>query len=89
MNNMGYKYFDWNVDSGDAAGSGINADKLYNNSVNGLRKGRSNIILMHDSDAKTTTPDAVKKIIEYGKKNGYTFLPLNESCATAHHGINN
>ena len=89
LDDEGIVYFDWNVDSGDAAGSGINADKLYNNSVNGLRKGRSNIILMHDSDAKTTTPDAVKKIIEYGKKNGYTFLPLNESCATAHHGINN
>lgn len=89
LDDEGIVYVDWNVDSGDANGSGINADKLYNNSVNGLKKGRSNIILMHDSDAKTTTPDAVKKIIEYGKKNGYTFLPLNESCATAHHGINN
>ncbi len=85
----GIVYVDWNVDSGDANGNGINADKLYNNSVNGLKKGRSNIILMHDSDVKTTTPDAVSRIIEYGKKNGYTFLPLNESSATAHHGVNN
>lgn len=89
LDDEGIVYVDWNVDSGDANGSGINADKLYNNSVNGLKKGRSNIILMHDSDVKTTTPDAVKRVIEYGKKNGYTFLPLNESSATAHHGINN
>lgn len=89
LDTEGIVYVDWNVDSGDANGNGINADKLYNNSVNGLKKGRSNIILMHDSDVKTTTPDAAERIIDYGKKNGYTFLPLNESSATAHHGVNN
>lgn len=89
FNAEGLIYVDWNVDSGDANGNGINADKLYTNSVNGLRKGRSNIILMHDSNEKPTTPDAVKRIIEYGKQNGYTFLPLNESSPTAHHKVNN
>lgn len=89
LNDEGFMYVDWNVDSGDANGNGINADKLYTNSVNGLKKGRSNIILMHDSNEKPTTPDAVKRIIEYGKKNGYSFLPINESSAAAHHGVKN
>lgn len=89
FNDEGLMYVDWNVDSQDATGNGIAADRLYSNSVNGLKKGRSNIILMHDTDEKKTTPDAVKRIIEYGKANGYTFLPLNESSAAAHHGVKN
>ena len=33
--------------------------------------------------------NAVEDVIKYGLANGYTFLPLDITSPTAHHGINN
>lgn len=88
--NRGYKYYDWNVDSGDA-GKCVNAsDKkkcVYRNVVNNLSKKRSNIVLMHD--IKYYTKDALRDIIAYGKVNGYTFKPITESTTMITQRINN
>lgn len=74
--NRGYNYFDWNVSSGDAGGC-TTSSCVYSRTVNGLSKSRTNIVLMHD--IKMFTADALRDIIEYGKANGYTFLPLDET----------
>lgn len=82
----GYRYFDWNVTSGDA-GETQNADKVYQNVVNGSWERPYSIVLQHDS--KGYSVDAVERIICWGLKNGYSFLPLDMSSPTAHHHINN
>lgn len=82
---LGYTYFDWNVDSGDT--STINSDKIANNVINGMKRFENSIVLMHD--IKYVNKDALEKILYYGLSNGYTFLPLTEGSYTAHHGINN
>ena len=66
----GFRYYDWNVSSGDA-GNTTDPNEVYNNVVNGLRSDRENMVLMHD--IKTYTRDAVRNIIRYGKDNGYIF----------------
>lgn len=81
----GYAYFDWNVSSGDAGGA-TNADMVYNNIVYKL-KGDYSIVLQHD--IKGFSVDAVERVIQFGKANGFTFKALNISSPTAHHGINN
>ncbi len=85
VTNRGYKYFDWNVSSGDTGTSDTN--KIYNNVTKRLKGGKYYIVLQHD--IKKPSVNAVARIIEYGKKNGYTFLPLDKTSPTAHHGINN
>ena len=80
----GFKYFDWNVSSGDA-GSASTADEVYNNVISTLKEG-SSIVLQHD--VKGFSVDAVGRIIEYGLSNGYTFKPLTETSPGAHHGTN-
>lgn len=85
----GYTYFDWNVSSGDAAPQKASASAIAANVKNGLKKGRNNIVLMHDTAAKTTTADALQEILDYGKANGYTFLPITDETPAVHHGINN
>ncbi len=80
----GYHYFDWNVSSNDTATS--NSAVIANNVIKSL-KGGTYIVLQHDT--KPGSVRAVKSIIEYGLANGYTFLPLEESSPTAHHGLNN
>ena len=85
----GFVYFDWNVSSGDASSGGKSSAQIYQNVVNGLRRGRGNVVLMHDSGAKRTTAGALQDIINYGKANNYTFLPLTPGTAPVHHGVAN
>ena len=86
---QGYTYFDWNVSSGDAAAKKASAAQIAANVKNGLKKGRNNVVLMHDAATKTTTADALQEIIDYGKANGYTFLPITEETPAIHHSVNN
>ncbi len=82
-----YYYFDWNVDSGDASGS-LKAETIYNNTISRLHSG-TNMILMHDAEAKKTTVEALPNIINYAKENGYTFAKITKTTAEIHHHINN
>lgn len=69
----GYKYFDWNINSGDA-GVTTDSEEEVRMVTSKLSKEKENIVLMHD--IKTHTKDALRDIIHYGKENGYSFLPL-------------
>ncbi len=85
MTRRGYIYYDWNVDSTDAAGSWT--ETIYNNVVNGTNNCTSCVVLMHD--IKQPTAESLDRIITTLKARGYTFAPLTPGCITAHHGINN
>lgn len=88
VHNWGYHYFDWNVSSGDAGGVHT-SDAVYKNVTKGLKKGRRNIVLMHDFGNNDKTINALERIIKYGKKNGYTFLPITASTPENHHTVLN
>ncbi len=87
--NRGYTYFDWNVDSNDAGSSVYNSDSIYYNVVNNLWHNRGNVVLMHDSGGHTATVNALRRIIEYGKNNGYTFKAITSDTYPVRHGVNN
>ncbi len=81
----GYHYFDWNVDSGDAAGASTNG--VYANVVNNISLSRENVVLMHD--IKWTTTEALRNIIRFGKENGFTFSKITYDTVMVTHGVNN
>lgn len=68
----GFKYYDWNVLSGDS-GDVDTKEEVYNNVVNGIKPGRNNIVLMHDFSGNNKTLEALPEIIDYGLINGYKF----------------
>lgn len=68
----GFKYFDWNVASGDS-GDVQTADAVYRNVTNGIKPGRNNIVLMHDFSGNNKTAEALPRIIDWGLANGYRF----------------
>lgn len=84
----GYTYYDWNIDSGDAGGAS-NAEAVYKNVTKNLSKSGRNIVLMHDFSGNSKTIDALENIIEYGKKNGYTFKRITADTRMLRHAINN
>lgn len=89
MNNMGYKYFDWNVDSDDA-GHTKTSGGIYDNVVSGVWSTAGygySMVLQHD--VKDYSVAAIESIINWGLSNGYTFAAIDMTSPTAHHGLNN
>ena len=68
----GFKYYDWNVLSGDS-GDVDTKEEVYNNVAKGIKPGRNNIVLMHDFKGNNKTLEALPEIIDYGLNNGYKF----------------
>ena len=83
----GYRYYDWNVSSGDAAGGRPTASMIYDNVVSNLSKNRVNMVLM--LDIKTYTRDALRDIIRYGKENGYVFDKITQDTEMITQRVNN
>lgn len=83
---QGYQYFDWNVDSLDASGKG-SSDSVYRQVISGIRKQHTSVVLQHDIHSFSV--DAVEQIIQWGQKNGYTFLPLDRDSPSCHHKVVN
>ena len=90
VEDCGYTYFDWNVDSDDA-GKATTADEVFDNVTNGIQWAMKEygyaLVLQHDTQEFSI--DAVERIIKWGKQNGYTFLPLQSNSPGMHHVLNN
>lgn len=86
VTDMGYQYFDWNVDSDDA-GSATNSKTVAYNVCSGIAGHNVSVVLQHD--VKSYSVEAVEMILAWGIENGYTFLPMTSSSPTAHHRVNN
>ncbi len=85
----GYMYNDWNVDSRDASGNNVNADIIVRSVKRNCKKDTFNVVLMHDSDTKSTTAKALPEIIQWGKREGYIFKAMTANSPTIHHDVNN
>lgn len=73
----GYKYYDWNALNGDAEGNRLTKDRLVKRLKETTKNQKKLIVLMHDTDAKETTADALKDIIDYLIDKGYEFDTLD------------
>jgi len=73
----GYKYYDWNVASGDSGGANT-SEEVYHNVTTSLKKERANMVLMHDFSGNKKTLNAVPDIIDYAKSQGYQFETITD-----------
>ena len=73
----GYNFFDWNVDSSDASKSKQSMDVIVKSVIGGSQYTNQAVILMHDAPAKTTTVEALPKIVEGLKEQGFIFKGLD------------
>ena len=86
LREMGYQYFDWNVDSNDAGGAKT-AEEVFKNVTKGIGNKTQSVVLQHDT--QDFSVDAVERIIAWGLCNGYTFRALDVDSPGCHHGVNN
>lgn len=85
LDNRGIKYYDWNVLSGDASSTyGLPCDVIANNVINGALNQEDAIILMHDLPEKTTSVEALPRILEYFKNLDVEIIPIDENTIEMH-----
>lgn len=69
----GYSYYDWNSLNGDAEGHNLSKNKLVQRFKETYKGQNKLTILMHDMDAKKTTPESLPDIIKFLQEKGYEF----------------
>ncbi len=90
LNAEGYIYFDWNVDSRDAStDKDKSAEALLNNIKNSCKDKRVINILMHDTNDKKSTVEALPQIIDYLREEGYIFMTLSPNSTLIQHTVAN
>lgn len=86
VQDAGFQYFDWNVDSNDAGGA-KKSREVSREVINGISKNEVSVVLQHDIHSFSV--DAVEDILRWGMNNGYLFLPLEPHSPGFHHDVMN
>lgn len=87
---QGYHYFDWNYTNDDATGVPLPWEDIYAAATQAIADGTQEVVLlMHDTDAKQSTVEALPYIIEAYQEAGYYILPLTENSPGMHHYVSN
>lgn len=86
VQDAGFQYFDWNVDSDDA-GDANTAEAVSRNVIDGIRQQGTSIVLQHD--IHNCSVEAVETILKWGQENGYTFRALTQRSPGFHHTVKN
>ena len=86
VQDAGFQYFDWNVDSNDAGGA-ISQGVISGNVIGGVMNQNVSIVLQHDIYANSV--NAVEDIILWGLSNGYRFEALQTDSPAFHHPVLN
>ena len=84
---MGLRYCDWNVESGDATGGTTSAAEIAAHVIEQIQTHDQSIVLQHDIWGQSV--EAVEEIIAWGLANGYTFLPITGSTPLVHQPVQN
>ncbi len=89
VEDKGYYFHDWNVDSTDASGRNRKASLLLAKVQAGAGRKKTINVLMHDTGkSKKTTVEALPSIIQYLRKQGYRFEALTEDSVVIQHKRN-
>lgn len=88
VQDLGYQYVDWNIDSDDAGGTKT-AEGVFKNVTEGIAKSKRTTFVVLQHDTYGYSVDAVEQIILWGLENGYTFQALDATSPICHHSVNN
>ena len=86
LGERGFVYYDWNTDSNDWRG--LSAEELCQNVTNDVKRFPSATVLMHDTDTRENTVEALESIIKCLKESGYKFAPITQTVEPIQYGVN-
>ncbi|GAB6255654.1 polysaccharide deacetylase family protein [Peribacillus sp. N1] len=79
LKDKGYIYFDWSIDSTDGFSPSISERQIITAVQKGTKDQKHVNILLHDINSMKNTVKALPDIIEFLKKEGYTFDTIDET----------
>ncbi|MCR5302104.1 MAG: polysaccharide deacetylase [Lachnospiraceae bacterium] len=85
LDERGMKYYDWNIVSGDATNPMLPADRIYENSLADLNEYEEAMILFHDLANKTSTVEALPRIIEAIQSRNIPICPIDDTTMMIQH----
>ncbi|MCR4567005.1 MAG: polysaccharide deacetylase [Pseudobutyrivibrio sp.] len=85
LNSQNVKYYDWNVDVGDATPAAFSSAEIVDNVMRNVVKYKTSVILMHDASNKDATVEALPELIEALQQNGAMILPITDDTTVIHH----
>lgn len=86
LDSQGVRFFDWNISSGDGGSFLVPVETLIENCTATIKNHGTSVVLMHDVPGKTTTREALPKIIETIQAMDDTvLLPITEDTALIQH----
>ena len=88
LDERGIRYFDWNVVAGDATNPMLPADKIVENSLCDLNEYEEAMILFHDLSNKTSTVEALPRIIEAIQAADIPIVPIDDKTTNIQHYVN-
>lgn len=79
-------YLDWNVSGCDATGENLSARQIADNVINNVGRYETAVVLLHDTNSKKATVEALPMIIEELQKNEQVvFLPADDDMQLVQH----
>lgn len=86
MDEQDIYYLDWNVSGGDATGENLSAEQIADNVIKNVKRYETAVVLLHDTNTKTATVEALPMIIEQLQKDGQVvFLPADDDMQMVQH----
>ena len=65
----------------------MSVDEVYNNVIDGIEKNDVSVVLLHDSEYKGTTLEAMPKILDKLQAMDALILPITSGTVPVHHNI--
>ncbi len=81
---QGIEYYDWNVYSGDASSKSPNRAVIARNTLDGVDRTQTAVVLLHDTGAKRTTVEALPEILSGLKERNLEVLPFDNDTPPLH-----
>lgn len=86
--NLGYSYYDWNVECGDENPS-LSADQIYDTVIQNIQGKEEVMLLLHDGNDNKNTMIALDRILKELVRQGWEFRIIDASANSFHHHIAN
>lgn len=78
LDNQGIVYYDWNVSAGDSASEAYTSEEMVENVTEDVVKYKTSVVLLHDSEDKSETVEALRPLIEALQEMDAEILPIDE-----------
>ncbi len=81
---QGMEYYDWNVYSGDSSGNRLSSADIVKNTLDGVDRRKTAVILLHDTGSRKNTVEALPGILEGLKARGSDIRAIDDETPPLH-----